>query len=315
MSSPDESLFAINDTTNLATTPQWTPVEKGCQPQVTSANGTIYQGDCVAFLQQLEPHSTAMVFADPPYNVKKAHWDDLGTIDDYVEWCMTWIQPAAQALTDTGSLFICGYPEILANIQRPALEHFEAVRWTQWHYKNRANLGSDWGRSHESILHFRKTKTFKLANIDYLREPYGEHTKKYPAHAQGKSSQYGNKTKTTDTWTPHPMGSKPKDIIEIPTTCNGMGEKTPHPTQKPEELVRKYVLAASTTGDLVVDPFSGSGTTAVVATQLGRRFKTCDLSPEYNTWAAQRLEVSSALGEDYYFELDKKNSERRKKIR
>lgn len=91
------------------------------------------------------------------------------------------------------------------------------------------------------------------------------------------------------------MGSKPKDIIEIPTTCNGMGEKTPHPTQKPEELVRKYVLAASTTGELVVDPFSGSGTTAVVATQLGRRFKTCDLSTEYNTWAAQRLEVATAL--------------------
>lgn len=71
MSSADESLFAINDTTNLATTTQWTPIEKGCQPQVTSTNGTIYQGDCVAFLQQLEPGSTAMVFADPPYNVKK----------------------------------------------------------------------------------------------------------------------------------------------------------------------------------------------------------------------------------------------------
>lgn len=93
---------------------------------------------------------------------------------------MTWIQPASRALTENGSLFICGYPEILANVQRPALEHFEVVRWTQWHYKNRANLGSDWGRSHESILHFRKTKTFKLANIDYLRGPYGEHTKNTP---------------------------------------------------------------------------------------------------------------------------------------
>ena len=64
---------------------------------------------------------------------------------------------------------------------------------------------------------------------------------------------------------------RPKDVIEIPTTCNGMHEKTPHPTQKPEELLRKIVLASSNAGDLVIDPFLGSGTTAVVAEQLGRK--------------------------------------------
>jgi site-specific DNA-methyltransferase (adenine-specific) len=86
------------------------------------------------------------------------------------------------------------------------------------------------------------------------------------------------------------MGAKPKDVMEIPTTCNGMEEKTPHPTQKPEELLRKIVLASSNSGDLVLDPFAGSGTTLVVAEQLKRRWLGCDVSPEYCKWAAERIE-------------------------
>jgi len=62
--------------------------------------------------------------------------------------------------------------------------------------------------------------------------------------------------------------AKPKNVLEVPTTCNGMNEKTKRPTQKPEELVRKIILVSSNEGDLVIDPFSGSGTTAVVASQL-----------------------------------------------
>ena len=69
-----------------------------------------------------------------------------------------------------------------------------------------------------------------------------------------------------------------------------MNEKTPHPTQKPEELLRKLILASSSEGDLVLDPFSGSGTTAVVASQLHRQWLACDENPEYNQWAAQRLD-------------------------
>lgn len=155
-------------------------------------------------------------------------------------------------------MYVCGFSEILADLKRPASKYFTDCRWLVWHYKNKANLGSDWGRSHESIIHFRKLATTKL-NIDPIRIPYGAHTLKYPTHLQAETSQYGN-GKMHD-WTPNPLGAKPKDVIEFPTTCNGMGEKTPHPTQKPEGLIRKFVLASSNPGDLVIDPFSGSGTT------------------------------------------------------
>ncbi|HHN93933.1 MAG TPA: site-specific DNA-methyltransferase, partial [Anaerolineae bacterium] len=100
-----------------------------------------------------------------------------------------------------------------------------------------------------------------------------------------------------------------------PTTCNGMHEKTPHPTQKPEELLRKIVLASSNVGDLVVDPFLGSGTTAVVAEQLGRRWLGCDISAEYCTWAVQRIELVRDWSVERWIQYDQENARRRMSIR
>lgn len=194
----------------------------------------------------------------------------------------------------------------------PALRFFRGCRWLVWHYKNKANLGSDWGRSHESILHFRKSESFTL-NIDDIRIPYGRHTLKYPEHPQAETSQYGDGKKRV--WRPNPRGAKPKDVIEIPTTCNGMHEKTPHPTQKPEELLRKVVLASSKPGDLVIDPFLGSGTTAVVAEQLGRKWVGCDLSLEYCRWAAERIELVENWPVEKWIEYDLENARRRRSIR
>ena len=114
---------------------------------------------------------------------------------------------------------------------------------------------------------------------------------------------------------PHPKGAKPKDVFEIPTTCNGMGEKTPHPTQKPEELLRKLVLGASFEGDFVIDPFSGSGTTLVVAEQLGRKWAGCDLFAEYNNWSIERLQNVQRRSKEDWIELDRKTAARRESIR
>ena len=241
------------------------------------------------WLKSLKASSVDMIFADPPYNIKKADWDSFESQEAYISWSMEWISEASRVLKKTGSLFVCGFSEIFADLKHPGSRYFAACRWLIWHYKNKANLSGDWGRSHESILHFKKAKGQKLMGQDFLRIPYGSHTLKYPAHPQAETSAFGNGRPRRDDWMPHPMGAKPKDVIEVPTTCNGMNEKTPHPTQKPEELVRKFILAGSRAGDLVIDPFSGSGTTAVTAAQLGRKFSACDLSAEYNSWAANRL--------------------------
>jgi site-specific DNA-methyltransferase (adenine-specific) len=211
---------------------------------------------------------------------------------------------------------VCGFSEILADVKVAAMPSFKGCRWIVWHYKNKANLGGDWGRSHESIVHFRKSKDFTF-NIDDVRIPYGAHTLKYPVHPQAETSQYGGNgnSKNRDHWVPNPKGAKPKDVMDIPTTSNGMGEKTPHPTQKPEELLRKLVLASSNPGDTVLDPFSGSGTTLVVAEQLGRRWLGCDTNAEYNSWAIKRLENAGGRSVAYWIQFDAETAQRRESIR
>lgn len=278
-------------------------------------HGEIWLGDATAWLCALESESVDLIFADPPYNIRKAEWDTFESQAQYVAWSLDWIEQAARVLKPSGTLYLCGFSEILADLKLPASRFFQGCRWLVWHYKNKANLGSDWGRSHESILHFRKSREFTF-NTDDIRIPYGNHTLKYPEHPQAETSQYGrNGSRKNETWQPHPNGAKPRDVIEIPTTCNGMHEKTPHPTQKPEELVRKLILASTNADDIVVDPFLGSGTTAVVAEQLHRKWKGCDISREYCQWAAHRIELVEDWPVEKWIQYDRENAERRKSIR
>ena len=278
-------------------------------------NGELYNLDCVDFLRLIDSSSVDTVFADPPYNIKKADWDNLGSADEYIAWSMRWIQESARILKDTGTLYICGFSEILADLKYPSSKFFKKCKWLVWYYDNKANMGKDWGRSHESILCLRKTDDYTF-NINDIRIPYNAHTLKYPERQQsGKTSQFYNPETAGNLWTPNPLGAKPKDVLNIPTTCNGMGEKTKHPTQKPEELLRKLLLASTNECDLVVDPFSGSGTTAVVATQLNRFFKVNDKNEEYNQMAHTRLNNIVERTIQEWIEFDRKNSERRRSIR
>ncbi len=274
----------------------------------------LFEGNSLQWLKSIDDNSVDLIFADPPYNIKKADWDKFDSQEQYIQWSMQWIKEAYRILKNTGTLYVCGFTEILADLKHPAMKYFKGCKWLIWYYKNKANLGKDWGRSHESILHLRKDSKFTF-NIDDVRIPYGKHTLKYPSHPQAVTSQYGNNGKRKDIWTPHPLGAKPKDVIEVPTTCNGMGEKTPHPTQKPEELLRKLILASSNECDLVLDPFSGSGTTLVVAEQLNRRWLGCELVPEYNQWAINRLENVIRKANEKWIAFDKSNEKRRKSIR
>jgi len=276
-------------------------------------NGGIWLGDSIAWLKSLAPSSVDLIFADPPYNLKKADWDSFESHQEYINWSLKWIEESARVLKPNGTVYICGFSEILADLKAPAMKFFKGCRWIVWHYKNKANLGDDWGRSHESILHLRKSRDFKI-NVDDIRLPYSNHTLKYPSHPQAETSQYCNGN-GEHIWEPNPKGAKPKDVIEIPTTCNGMHEKTAHPTQKPEELLRKIILASSNVGDLVVDPFLGSGTTAVCAEQLRRKWKGCDISAEYCGFAVERIELVEPWSIEKWIEYDFENLKRRISIR
>ncbi|MEZ4398908.1 MAG: site-specific DNA-methyltransferase [Kofleriaceae bacterium] len=251
------------------------------------ARGELWLADALALLARLPDGSVDLVVTDPPYAIGKAAWDVFASQDAYVDWCDVWLAEVRRVLAPRGSAYVCGFSEILAEVKARSARRFGDCRWLVWAYRNKANLGRDWGRSHESILHLRCARAVGI-NVDAVRIPYNAHTTKYPTRIQAVSSQYGRGVRR-DKWEPHPGGAKPRDVFEYPVLCNGMAEKTAHATQKPEALIEKFILASSAPGDLVVDPFVGSGTTAVVAARLDRRFVCGDADPGYVGLARARL--------------------------
>jgi len=255
-----------------------------------AGRGELWHADVLALLGTLADGSVDLVVTDPPYAIAKEEWDEFESLDAYVDWCDRWLAEVARVLAPHGSAYVCGFSEILAELKVRSARRFASCRWLVWAYRNKANLGRDWGRSHESILHLRGERA--KVDVDAVRVPYNGHTTKYPARIQAVSSQYGGGVRR-DRWEPHPLGAKPRDVLEIPVICNGMAEKTPHVTQKPEALIERLILASSSADQLVVDPFVGSGTTAVVAARLGRRFLAGDGDARYVGLARERVTRAS----------------------
>lgn len=250
-------------------------------PWFQTGLGKLYNLDVLDFFGMIPDQSVHLIFADPPYNIKKAEWDTFESQKKYIDWSLEWIKEAWRVLHPTGSLYICGFSEILADIKWAASHLFKGCKWLVWYYRNKANLGNDWGRSHESLLHFRKSRTF-IFNRDEVRVPYNAHTLRYPARPQAQSSQYSRENNQKKyIWTPNPDGAKPKDVFELPTLSNHSWEKTVHPTQKPIELVKKVILASSNQDSLIVDPFGGSGTTYAIAEAFNRRWLGTEVNVEY----------------------------------
>jgi site-specific DNA-methyltransferase (adenine-specific) len=284
------------------------------EPIFTNTKGKLYQDDVLDFFRNIDTNSVDLIFADPPYNIKKAEWDTFSSQKEYVEWSMSWINEAFRVLTLRGSLYICGFSEILADIKWSASHLFQGCKWLIWFYRNKANLGKDWGRSHESILHFRKSKNF-IFNIDEIRIPYNQHTLKYPKRTQAESSQYSNGKGQKYIWSPNPKGAKPKDVFEIPTLSNGSWERFEHPTQKPVELLRKIVLSSSHSESVVLDPFGGSGTTFAVSQAYDRYWIGNELSKEYCNIIIDRVSDDDHINRILSGKDERDSVQRREKLR
>jgi len=284
------------------------------QPYFKTQYGKLYNYDATKYMKQLAPNSIDLIFADPPYNIKKAEWDTFSNQKEYIDWSMEWIVEAQRVLKKTGSLYVCGFSEILADIKWAATHLFKGCKWLVWFYRNKANLGNDWGRSHESILHFRKSKDF-IFNIDEIRIPYNEHTLRYPKRTQAETSQYSNGKEKNYIWEPNPLGAKPKDVLEIPTISNGAWEKYPHLTQKPVELLRKIILSSSNPDSIILDPFGGSGTTFAVAEAYKRKWLGTELELEYCDTIQSRLSNKEHIKRIADAKDERDSNKRRQKLR
>ena len=310
--SEDQIKHLINNMQAMHDGDSSSSVQTNITPFFQTVNGKLYNCDCLDLFRTIDTGSIDLIFADPPYNIKKANWDFFDSQKDYLDWSIIWIKEANRVLSKKGSLYICGFSEILADIKYLASPLFNGCRWLIWHYRNKANLGKDWGRSHESIIHFRKSSDF-IFNIDEIRIPYNEHTLRYPKRTQADTSQYSNGKKYE--WEPNPLGAKPKDVLEIPTISNGSWEKFAHETQKPVELLRKIILSSSNQDSHILDPFGGSGTTYAVAEAYQRKWTGIEKNVDYCNVIENRLSDKNHIARIKNGQDEEMSQKRRKNLR
>lgn len=210
----------------------------------------IYNMDCIQGLNQLPENSVDLVIADPPYNMGKAYWDKIG---NYVEWCGQWIAGCERVLKQNGVLYF--FHNNLEDISRimcwikenTGLVYKSFLIWDKGNYRafvwknrdpNSHTALRKWFQSCEYCLHYVMPE--------------------------------GDKPQAQRRYTHH-CDANHKNVISVPT-MNAADKRRIHITQKPEELIRRLIRVSSNPNDIVVDPFMGSGTTAVAAIQEGRSF-------------------------------------------
>jgi len=251
-------------------------------------NTTVIHGDSLEVLNQaVDDHSVHLIFADPPYNIGKRF---AGMIDrweseaEYARWCEDWLTVCLRKLTPNGSLYVMSSTQCI-----PYLDIFLRRRMTilsriVWHYDSSGvQAKSRFGSMYEPILHCvvdEKNYVFnseailveaktgaKRGLIDYRKEiPAPYQTQKVPGNA----------------W-------------YFPRVRYRMPEYEEHPTQKPEALLERIILASSNPGDLVLDPFSGTFTTSAVARKLGRRSVGIEKEWDYIKIGLRRLGIQDEV--------------------
>lgn len=236
---------------------------------------TIYCGDSCELLERWPAGCVDLVFADPPYNigyVYDAYRDDVPDAQ-YVAWSKRWMAGCARVLKPDGSMFIAIGDDFAADLRIAGRELGLHLRnWIIWHYTFGQNARSKFGRSHTHILYFTKNPEAFTFNDKLLRYPSARHTEYQDLRAD-------------------PTGRVPDDVwTDIPRLCGTFKERQGfHGCQLPEALLMRIILAASNPGEIVLDPFVGSGTTVVAARRLGRRYVGIDLSEQYVEKTRARL--------------------------
>jgi site-specific DNA-methyltransferase (adenine-specific) len=252
------------------------------------------QGDCIAVLEKLPPRSVDLIFADPPYHlsnggttcqsgrrvrVDKGGWDRSSGVESDHAFQRDWLQACRRVLKPSGTIWVSGTQHVIFSVGYAMQElGFHLLNTVTWYKPNAApNLACRFfTHSTEILLWAAPMRTKPLAHRFNYRD---------------MKAQNGGK-QMRDLWEvserPEPGGAQV--VWALPTP--GPREKVHgrHPTQKPLALLDRVVAAASSPGDLVLDPFAGSGTTGVAATRAGRRFLGVEMDPAYLSLASRRIE-------------------------
>ncbi len=234
----------------------------------------VYLGDCLVIMKDFPNGKTDLIFADPPFNIgiKYDKYDDHLPYETYYNWCKEWITECHRLLKDQGSIYIAIGDEFAAEINillKQTGFHFR--NWIIWYYTFGQNQRKKFNRSHTHIFYFTKDKENFVFNNDAIRVP------------SARQLVYNDKRA-------HPKGKVPDDVWQFSRVCGTFKERLGnHPCQMPENLLERIILTSSNEGDIVFDPFGGTGTTSRVAQQLQRKYVTIEKSEEYYSLIIKRL--------------------------
>ncbi len=244
-------------------------------------------GDAFSVLKILPESTFDLLFADPPYNLTK----NFGTekfrqtsLDEYEDWLDSWLSLCVSLLKPKASVYICGDWRSSAAIQRVGMRHFQLRSRITWEREKGRGARANWKNAAEDIWFFTVSDEYTF-NLDAVKQrrrviaPYrvNGRPKDWTDSAEGKFRD----THPSNIWT------------DISVPFWSMPENTDHPTQKPEKLLAKIILASTNEGNLILDPFAGSGTTAVTARKLGRSFVAIESDETYCLLAQKRLGLAA----------------------
>lgn len=251
--------------------------------------GRTLHGDSFALLPLLPQATVDLLVADPPYNLTKSY--NGSTFKErsdtaYEQWLRSWIELTIPLLKPSASLYICSEWRSSGVVQRVLEQYFHVQNRITWEREKGRGALRNWKNCSEDIWFCTVSDDyfFDVAAVKQKRQvlaPYRDESGKPKDWEEGAKGGF-RVTHPSNLWT------------DISVPFWSMPENTDHPTQKPEKLIAKLILASSRAGDLVLDPFLGSGTTSVVARKLDRQFIGIELEEEYCLLAERRLELAAA---------------------
>ena len=240
----------------------------------------IYNLDCFDFLKKVDNNSIDLAVIDPPYNMHKADWDTFKSQKEFLDFTYAWLDLVIDKLKSNGSLYVFNTPYNSAFIlQYLVSKKMIFQNWITW--DKRDGMGASkkkYSNGQETILFFTKSNKHTF-NYNDIRIPY-ESTERMQ-HAAEKGILKNGKR-----WFPNPEGRFCGEVWHITSErhkrkVNGKTQKMGHLTPKPLDLVERIIKASSKKGDLVMDCFVGSGTTAVAASRLQRNYLCSDMDKKY----------------------------------
>jgi site-specific DNA-methyltransferase (adenine-specific) len=257
---------------------------------------TIVMGDCIELLTRESEGWVDLVFADPPFNIGYLYkgYNDKRNTADYLSFSKEWMTAVHRALKPTGSFYLAigdEYAADLAVIARREIG-FHLRNWIIWHYTFGQQTKKMFAKSHTHILYFTKDEKEFTFNPDAVRVASARQTTYADVRANPKGKL------PDDVWYLRPQETDGKlfagetDTWYVSRVCGTFKEREGwHGCQMPIAVLDRIIKASSNEGDLVLDPFNGSGTTVVSAALLNRRYIGIDQGKEYVAYAQKRLKA------------------------